>query len=176
MACEFTAGAAAETVRLHAASSLKAALGDVADAFERYHGVGVVGAFGASGLLRERIESGEPAQVFASANIKHPQALAEAGRAGPVALFAREPSLRTGPAGRRRHDGNTLLDVVLEGDGRPGTSTPMPDPSGDSAWEMFTRAESVSPARRRPSRRRRYSWRAVPTATSRPAGATPMAG
>jgi ABC-type molybdate transport system substrate-binding protein len=32
--------------------------------------------FGASGLLKDRIQAGERADVFASANMEHPQALA----------------------------------------------------------------------------------------------------
>ena len=77
------------TVKLHAAGSLKAAMSDIADLYEKTHGVTVVRAFGPSGLLRERIEGGEAAEVYASANMKHPTTLATAGRSGPVALFAR---------------------------------------------------------------------------------------
>lgn len=41
--------------------------------------------FGPAGLLRERIEAGEPCDFFASANMAHPQALLDAGRAQSVA-------------------------------------------------------------------------------------------
>ena len=37
--------------------------------------------------MRSRAES--RAEVFASANMEHPQALATAGKSGPVVLFAR---------------------------------------------------------------------------------------
>ncbi|HAK3429840.1 TPA: solute-binding protein [Salmonella enterica] len=37
--------------------------------------------FGPAGLLRERIEAGEACDFFASANLAHPQALLESGRA-----------------------------------------------------------------------------------------------
>jgi hypothetical protein len=47
--------------------------------------------------MREWIEAGEAAHVFASANMAHPRRLAEAGRGGPVAL-----SRRTGSARWRR--------------------------------------------------------------------------
>jgi molybdate transport system substrate-binding protein len=82
--------------------------------------------------------------VFASANMQHPQALAEAGRAGPVALFARNRLCALAQPGLAVTT-DTLLDVLLEGDVRLGTSTPKADPSGDYAWEMFARAEIVSP-------------------------------
>src|SRR5690606_3129619 len=85
----FPGMAMADEVKLHAAGSLKAALGEVAANFEKATGHKVVTAFGPSGLLRERIEKGEPAEVFASANMKHPQVLEKAGKAGPVRMFAR---------------------------------------------------------------------------------------
>ncbi len=53
-----TAGAG-EAVRLHAAGSLRGALTEIAQAFTRAYGVPVTLEFGASGLLRERLEKGE---------------------------------------------------------------------------------------------------------------------
>ena len=38
--------------------------------------------------MRERIESGETAHLFASANMAHPRTLEKAGQGGPVAFFA----------------------------------------------------------------------------------------
>lgn len=80
---------AADPVRLYAAGSLKAALSDAAKAYETAYGMAVETEFAASGLLRERIEGGEQADVFASANLQHPRTLMAAGWGGPVALFAR---------------------------------------------------------------------------------------
>ena len=77
----------AETVNLYAAGSLKAALTEVVEEFEfayqKANGdkVRVETIFGPSGLLRERIEKGEPAHVFASADTVHPKRLADQGRA-----------------------------------------------------------------------------------------------
>jgi ABC-type molybdate transport system substrate-binding protein len=80
---------AEETVLLHAAGSLRAALTDAAKAFEAA-GFGKVQAkFGASGLLKDEIAGGAKAEVFASANMGHPLALAAAKRSSPVALGAR---------------------------------------------------------------------------------------
>lgn len=131
-------------VRLHAAGSLRAALTEIAAAFLARRGVAAEAVFGASGLLRGRIEGGEPAEVFASANLEHPLALAGAGLSGPVALFARNrlcalvrPGLDAEPA--------TLLDRMLDPALRLGTSTPGADPSGDYAWEVFRRAETLCP-------------------------------
>ncbi len=134
--------ALAQEVRLHAAGSLKAAMIDITDAFEAATGATVARNFGPSGLLRERIEQGEPAEVFASANMRHPQTLADAGLSGAVTMFARN-SL----CGLAQEDtevtSETILDVMLSDDIRLGTSTPKADPSGDYAWELFGKAEAV---------------------------------
>lgn len=132
----------ARPLRLLAAGSLKAALGEVARAFTDRHGTPVETVFGASGLLRARIERGEAADLFASADLGHPSTLAAAGRSGPVAIFARNrlcaltrPGLATGP--------DRLLDTLLDPAVRVGTSTPGADPSGDYAWALFARAEAL---------------------------------
>src|SRR5215831_9628763 len=121
---------AQEAVRLYAAGSLRVALTEVATAFEKQEGIPVEKEFGASGLLRERIEKGAPAEVFASADMGHPQTLYKAGRAGPVVPFTRNslcalasPELNVTTA--------SLLDVLLDSKVRVGSSTPRNDPSGD---------------------------------------------
>src|SRR5262245_34829035 len=77
-------------LRVHAAGSLRAALTEVAQAFERSDpAVRIRFTFGASGLLKDRIAAGEPTDLFASANMEHPQALVSAGLAGAVQRFAR---------------------------------------------------------------------------------------
>ncbi len=133
-----------EGVRLHAAGSLRAALTEVARAFTAAHGVPVTLVFGASGLLRERLERGEPGDVFASANMEHPQALAQAGKAGPVVMFARNRlcALARPDVGATS---DTLLDRMLDPAVTLGISTPRADPSGDYAWEVFRRAETLRP-------------------------------
>src|ERR1700760_2347018 len=80
---------AAETVLLHAAGSLRTSLDEIAAAYEKQTGVKVIAKYGASGTLREEIERGAKAEVFASANMEHPLTLARAGKSSPVALFAR---------------------------------------------------------------------------------------
>jgi molybdenum ABC transporter molybdate-binding protein len=135
---------AAEPVLLHAAGSLRGALNEVAAAYEKSSGLKVTAKYGASGLLREEIGRGEKAEVFASANMEHPQALAKAGKSGPVVLFARNqlcalvrPGLAVAPA--------NLVDRMLESGVKLGTSTPKADPSGDYAWEVFRKADAQRP-------------------------------
>ena len=84
-----TTPASADPVLLHAAGSLRGALTEVAKAFEAASGATVQTKYGASGLLKDGSPAGEKAEVFASANMEHPQALAAAKKSGPVVLFAR---------------------------------------------------------------------------------------
>jgi molybdate transport system substrate-binding protein len=132
---------AQEPVRLYAAGSLRLALTEVAKSFQAATGTPVTPTFGASGLLRERIEKGEPAEVFASADMGHPQKLAAAGRGGEVRLFTRNrlcalaaPGVAVTP--------ETLLERMLDPKVKLGTSTPKADPSGDYAWQLFEKTGS----------------------------------
>ena len=144
----FIAPAQAEgPVLLHAAGSLRDALSEVARAFEARTGLPVTTQFRASGTLREAIEGGERAEVFASANMGHPHRLAEAGRSTPVVLFARNqmcafarPGLAVTPA--------ELIDRMLDPAIRIASSTPVHDPSGDYAYQVFARIEAVRPGAR----------------------------
>lgn len=134
----------AEIIRLYAAGSLKAALSEAARTFEQATpGVRIETEFAASGLLRERIEKGEPAHVFASADTGHPQKLADAARTeGTVTVFARNQLCALAKPGLSVSS-ETLLDVILDPKIRLGISTPKADPSGDYAVALFARAESV---------------------------------
>jgi ABC-type molybdate transport system substrate-binding protein len=100
--------------------------------------------FGASGLLKDEIASGAKADVFASANIEHPQVLSEAKKSGPVMLFARnrlcalvKPGLEVNSA--------SLFERMLDPQIKLGISTPKADPSGDYAYEAFRKAEAIKP-------------------------------
>ena len=135
---------ASEPALLHAAGSLRAALTEVAAAFEAASGQKVQAKFGASGLLKDEIAGGARAEVFASANMEHPRALATAQKSGPVVLFARNrlcalarPGLAVEPA--------TVLKRMLDAGVKLGTSTPRADPSGDYAWEVFRKADKLEP-------------------------------
>jgi ABC-type molybdate transport system substrate-binding protein len=135
---------AADPVRLHAAGSLRSALTAVANAYDAAHGQKVLAKFGPSGTLKDEIASGARADVFASANMEHPRALAAAGKSSPVVLFARNrlcalvrPGLEVAQT--------TLLERMLDSGAKRGTSTPRADPSGDYAWEVFRKADALKP-------------------------------
>jgi molybdate transport system substrate-binding protein len=63
----------AGSLQLYAAGSLKAALSEVASSYEKIYKTKVATKFGPSGLLTTAIEGGENADVFASANMAHPE-------------------------------------------------------------------------------------------------------
>jgi molybdate transport system substrate-binding protein len=133
-----------DAVLLHAAGSLRGPLTEITARFEAATDSKVQAKFGASGLLADEIAGGAKAEVFASANLEHPQALARLKRSGPVVLFARNklcalvrPDLVVTPA--------SMLDRMLDPQIKLGTSTPKADPSGDYAWEVFNKAERIKP-------------------------------
>lgn len=134
-----------ETLRLYAAGSLKAVMADITKAFEASTGgaVKVETVLGASGLLRDRIEKGETAHVFASADTGHPARLSEQGRtAAPAVVFARNELCALVRDGLSVTS-ETLLAALLDPAVRLGTSTPKADPSGDYAFQLFAKAETI---------------------------------
>jgi molybdenum ABC transporter molybdate-binding protein len=134
-----TGATAAQTaVPVFAAGSLRGPLTEAARAFEAAQaGAKIELVFGASGLLRDRIRAGEPAQVFASANMEHPQSLAANGW-GATRAFTRNALCALVPA-KLGLKPETLVAAILDPKVKLGTSTPKADPSGDYAFEMFAR-------------------------------------
>lgn len=160
---------AAEPVLLHAAGSLRGALNDVAKVFETATGNKVQAKYGASGLLKDEIAGGAKAEVFASANMEHPQALAAAKKSGPVVLFARNrlcalvrPGLKVESA--------TLLEHMLDPKEKLGTSTPKADPSGDYAFEVFRKAEAIKRGAQAALEKKALLLTGSPSSATGPAG------
>ena len=129
------------TVTVFAAGSLRGPITQAAQAFEKANpGTRVALTFGASGLLRDRIAAGESVDVFASANMAHPQSLSASSDWGPTAPFARNALCalaRPGLTVTRE----TLVKALLDPSIKLGTSTPKADPSGDYAFELFETVE-----------------------------------
>lgn len=131
-------------VQVYAAGSLRGALTTIAKDYEASTGQKIALTFGASGLLREQIQKGGAAQVFASADTEHPQRLFKQGGWQESRIFVRNTlcaltgaDINASPA--------TLLDALLRPTVRLGTSTPKPDPSGDYTWELFHKADALKP-------------------------------
>jgi len=137
----------ADTIRLYAAGSLRAALTDVTKAYESTSPNKLEAKYGPSGLLKNEIVTGAKADVFASANMEHPQALHNEKKSGPVVRFARNKLCALATPGLRV-DNASLLERMLDPNVKLGTSTPKADPSGDYAFEVFTKAETIKPGAR----------------------------
>ena len=127
---------------VYAAGSLTGALADIAKRYTAATGEAVRIVNGPAGLLRERIEKGEPADVYISANMAHPRTLAGEGRATPPVVFARNALCDTTLPDAGITSAN-LLDRLLAPGVRIGTSTPGADPGGDYAWRFFAHADTV---------------------------------
>ena len=138
------AAAVGDPVQVYAAGSLRDALTEIARDHEARTGQKVVLTFAASGLLRERIEQGAPAQVFASADTKHPQRLANQGQWQAPVVFTRN-TLCALAQGTVAVTPDTLLGTMLQPQVRLGISTPKADPAGDYAWALFQKAEALQP-------------------------------
>jgi molybdenum ABC transporter molybdate-binding protein len=132
-------------VTLFAAGSLKAALTAVTQAFTAQTGIAVTPTYGSSGLLRARIESGAPVDLFASADVESPQRLHAEGKSGDVTVFAHNHMCllvkSSIPATR------SVADIMLDPAVRLITSTPKADPAGDYAEAIFAKIDATRPAR-----------------------------
>jgi molybdate transport system substrate-binding protein len=162
---------AADPVALYAAGSLRGVLTEIATAFETATGIKVQAKFGPSGTLKDEIAAGARADVFASANMEHPQALASARKSGPVVLFARNRLCALARPGVAV-DTATLLDRMLDPNVKLGTSTPRADPSGDYAWEVFRKADKLRPGAFATLERKALKLVGGPDAPTAPAGRT----
>ncbi|WP_267425685.1 substrate-binding domain-containing protein [Methylobacterium sp. GC_Met_2] len=136
--------ARAEPVRVYAAGSLVAALKDVIAAAGLPAEAVAAPTFGPAGLLRQRLEGGEAADLYLSADLAGPRRLAEVGKAKAVVPFARNKLCVLARADLGLSP-DSLLDHLLKPDLRLATSTPGADPGGDYAQAVFDRAEAVHP-------------------------------
>jgi ABC-type molybdate transport system substrate-binding protein len=133
-----------DKVKIFAAGSLREAFTEIAAAYKDKGGADIDFTFGPAGLLRERIEHGERADLFASANMAHPQALADAGRGGAVVRFTRNALCAiTKPGAGFTTD--TLVARMLDPNVKLGIFTPGADPSGDYALAVFGRVDALRP-------------------------------
>lgn len=152
-----------------AAGSLRLAFTSLLAEFERQTGWRVEATFGPAGLLRQRIEQGERPQLFASANLEHPQRLVACGIAQAVQPFARNrlcATVRNIPALTQPD----LLALLCDPQWRVGTSTPLADPSGDYAQQLFDRLEQFLPGQGSALRSRAVALVGGPDSLPIPAG------
>ena len=129
-ACSSSGGTQApQNLTVYAASSLMAAIKDLAAAYQAGHpGVTVTLSFDSSAALRAQIEQGAPADVFASADTANPQALVDQGLGvGPPTAFAGNrltiivPAAGSGPVASPVDLAKPGVRVIAAGDAVPVT-------------------------------------------------------
>jgi molybdate transport system substrate-binding protein len=136
--------AAADTLQVASAGSLRGALTDLLHRFPAGADTVAEPQFGASGLMREKIEAGAKVDLFTSADMEQPRRLAVDHPERTVIFFARNSLCAVArPAVGLTTDNmlNRLLDPAV----RVATSTPHADPLGDYTFAMFARADAVRP-------------------------------
>ncbi|WP_213989297.1 substrate-binding domain-containing protein [Sodalis sp. dw_96] len=127
-----------------AAGSLRTALTPLLAEYTHLTGQRLRAEYGPAGLLRQRIEAGEPCDLFASANTAHPQRLLAASRVLRVQPFIANRlclTVRSTPATL----GADWLSLLSNPDLIIGMSTPVSDPSGDYTWQLFDNIAPLLP-------------------------------
>lgn len=136
--------AASRSFQLDAAGSLQAPFDVLLAESGAAPGSAALPVYGPSGLLRQRLQHGAVADLFASSDLTGPEQLAQDGRSRPVMLFARSDICAIG----RKTLGlttETVLSRMLDPTTRLATSTPGSDPSGDYSQDLFRRADRLQP-------------------------------
>jgi molybdate transport system substrate-binding protein len=134
----------AEQLHALAAGSLREVLSEIGNQYRKTTGVEMSADFGPSGILRQRIEKGERADLFASADIGHPLKLLAEGRATRVAMFTRNRLCAMAVPKVGLTSAN-FTDRLLDPTVKLGTSTPKADPAGDYTWAMFHKIDALRP-------------------------------
>src|SRR5260370_3457312 len=132
----------AETLQVVGAGSLTDAFTDVIRRFPAGADTIVAPEFGPSGLMREKIESGMNADLFASADMEQARRLA-LGHPDPAVIHFTRNRLCAIARTAVRLTGANMLDRLLDPAVRLATSTPGADPGGDYAFAVFARAEAA---------------------------------
>lgn len=137
----------ADTLKVMGAGSLRAAMTDLLQHFPKQSDEIDTPEFGASGLMRQKIEGGAAVDVFASADLEQPHKLAAGHPERLVILFARNSLCALARPNLGINETN-FLDRLLDPKVRIATSTPGSDPLGSYSWQVFERAEAIKPGAR----------------------------
>jgi len=132
----------AETLQVVGAGSLADAFADLIRRSPAGADTIATPEFGPSGLMREKIEGGMNAHLFASADMEQARRLAIGHPERSVIHFTRNRLCAIARAAVGLTPAN-MLDRLLDPAVRLATSTPGADPSGDYAWAVFARAEAI---------------------------------
>jgi molybdenum ABC transporter molybdate-binding protein len=139
-----TTPALAADLTLYAAGSLRNAMTDLIAEFSDETGIRINPSFGPSGTWRTRIEGGDVPDIFASANLEHPQALQQQGILKRTVVFATNRlCIITAPG--TKIDTHAVLQGLLDPTIRVAVATPVADPAGDYTLAMFRKADALQP-------------------------------
>jgi molybdate transport system substrate-binding protein len=134
---------AAPTVIVYTAGALRGAAADLAREAGPALGITISSQSGSAGLMRQRIEKGETADLFLSADMASPRKLQAEGRTVlPVAAFARNRMCVLTRKGQGFSPEN-LAERLADGNLQVKTSQPVADPSGDYAWAIFDKVDAL---------------------------------
>ena len=147
LASVISTSARADTLKVVAAGSLRAAITDLLQRFPRQSDAVETPEFGSSGMMRQKIESGMAVDVFASADVEQPRKLAEGHPERLVILFARNTLCALARPDLKLDQAN-FLDRLLDPSVKIATSTPGNDPLGTYSWQVLARAEALKPGAR----------------------------
>ncbi|WP_020177246.1 substrate-binding domain-containing protein [Methyloferula stellata] len=136
--------ALADPFQLYAAGSLREAMQALVKESGLPEGSFAKPVFGPAGSLRERLEKGEQADLFASADMAQPEKLKREKPDVLVVPFARNRMCAIAKSSLGLTPEN-LVDRWLSSDVRIATSMPGADPGGDYAMAVFDRAEALHP-------------------------------
>ena len=136
------APADADTLKVMAAGSLRAAMTDLLQRFPKQSDEVDTPEFGSSGLMLQKIEGGAAVDVFASADLDQPHKLATGHPERWVILFARNSLCALARPDLSISEAN-FLERLLDPKVRIATSTPGSDPLGTYSWQVFERADAV---------------------------------
>lgn len=129
---------------IFAAGSLKTAFRELILQFEEQHDVSVRSHFGPAGLLAKKIQQGAYVDLFASANEAHPDSLVEYRTMAPGKVFAtNQLCVFTRPELNVNQD--NLIARLADPNIVVSTSTPISDPGGDYALQVFEKIEALHP-------------------------------
>jgi molybdate transport system substrate-binding protein len=127
-----------------AAGSLREVMTELGEAYRKESGLGIFASYGPSGKLRETIEQGRQADVFASASVEHTDALAAKKLLSRSVTFAYNDLCVVSTPALGLTEAN-LIETLLKPAVRLATSTPVSDPMGDYTWQFFRNADKAQP-------------------------------
>lgn len=136
--------AASQVPQLFAAGSLRGAMDEMMAAYQQQGGAAFHAQYGPSGKLRQEIEAGVQADVFASASVGHTEALAQQNLLGTSTLFTHNDLCVLARPDLDMHN-DDLLALLADPAVRVATSTPVSDPMGDYTWQFFRNADKRQP-------------------------------